>query len=123
MDEKKLTPQTRNGLITRARRMRGEMTEAEEKLWEKLRRKKFSGHKFRRQHLVGPYIVDFYCPARKLVIEVDGPIHETRQAYDQKREDDLVGLGFRIIRFKNKEVLDDFAAVLNKILASLEEKT
>ena len=121
MEEKKIKPQTRGGLTARARRMRRDGTEAEAKLWDKLRRKKFSGFKFRRQHLIGPYIVDFCCPARKLVIELDGPIHEAQKAYDRKPEDDLIGMGYQVIRFRNEDVMEDFATVLNKILAALDK--
>jgi len=66
------------------------------------------------------YIVDFYCPQARLIVEVDGPVHENQKEYDQHREDDLLGMGYRIIRFTNDEVLESQTEVLKKILQELE---
>ena len=99
-----------------ARRLRRNMTPAEQKLWGALRGKKLGGLKFRAQHPVGPFILDFYCPARKLVIEVDGGVHEKQADYDESRTQQLEAYGYRVIRFRNEEVLEDLPSVLKQIL-------
>lgn len=73
--------------------------------------------KFRRQHSIGSYIVDFYCPAEKLAVELDGEVHNDpgRQEYDAEREVFLRRQGIRIVRFENKEVFEDLEAVLEEI--------
>jgi len=102
-------------LITRARHMRSHPTHAEATLWEKLRAKRLNGYKFRRQHIIPPFIVDFYCAAKKLIIEVDGSAHEHRQEYDQEREQYLLNLGYFILRFTNEQVLEGLDQVLSAI--------
>jgi very-short-patch-repair endonuclease len=99
-----------------ARRLRRNMTPAERKLWEALKGKKLGGLKFRPQHPVGPFILDFYCPARKLVVELDGGVHEEQAGYDEARTDQLENYGYRVIRFRNEEVLENLPAVLERIL-------
>jgi very-short-patch-repair endonuclease len=101
----------------RAKKLRKNSTKAEELLWEVLRNEKLSGLKFRRQHPVENYIVDFYCHSQKLAIEVDGPVHdyEWSEEYDIKREQVLKSLDIKVIRFKNEEVLKDLNFVINKI--------
>ena len=99
--------------------MRSELTDEEAILWRALRRRQLGGFKFRRQHIIGAYIVDFYCPEEKLVIEVDGPVHETQKEYDRQRDDELLAMGYRIMRFKNEEILDELDTVLKKILEVL----
>jgi len=96
------------------------MTPAEEKLWEALKGKKLGGLKFRAQHPVGPFILDFYCPARKLVIEMDGDVHEgdEQAEHDEARTNQLNAYGYRVIRFRNEEVLENLPAVLERILAA-----
>lgn len=76
-------------------------TPAEEKLWQELRRENLLGYKFRRQHPVAGYIIDFHCPRLKLGIEVDGEVHKSpeQKAYDEQRSEDLSQFGVRIIRF------------------------
>jgi very-short-patch-repair endonuclease len=95
--------------------MRREPTEAENLLWQALRRKQLGGLVFRRQHPINRFIVDFYCPAANLVIEVDGPIHDQSREMDRARQDFLESLGLRVVRFSNDEVLQDRDAVLNRI--------
>jgi very-short-patch-repair endonuclease len=92
-------------------------TPAEEKLWQELRRKNISGYKFRRQHPVAGYILDFYCPSLKLGIEVDGEVHNSpdQKTYDEIRSEDLAQYGIRIIRFWNSEVMNDIECVCQKI--------
>ena len=103
-------------LIEEAKRMRKEPTDAEATLWELLRDKKL-GDKFRRQHLIDDFIVDFVCLSKNLVIEVDGGYHNdpTQKEYDQQRTLYLSEKGFKVIRFTNEEVLGNTEAVLTKI--------
>ena len=103
-------------LIEEAKRMRKEPTDAEAALWELLRDKKL-GDKFRRQHLIDDFIVDFVCLSKNLVIEVDGGYHNdpTQKEYDQQRTLYLSEKGFKVIRFTNEEVLGNTEAVLTKI--------
>ena len=84
--------------------MRKEPTNAEASLWTRLCKRQLDGLKFRRQHIIQYFIVDFYCPKSKLVIEIDGPVHEVQEEYDQEREKILQELGYQVIRFKNSEV-------------------
>ena len=102
----------------RARFLRKNMTDAEIKLWQKLKRSQL-GVGFRRQYSIPPYIVDFYCPAQKLIIEVDGGQHNDNQA-DHKRSEFLEAKGNKILRFWNNEVLDNIEGVLEKILIELQ---
>ena len=104
----------------RARQLRRASIDAEAVLWHHLRGRQLRGHKFRRQHAIGPFIVDFVCLGRALVIEVDGGQHaESRQA-DEMRSDRLRGKGYRVLRFWNHEVLRDTEVVLEAILEALE---
>jgi very-short-patch-repair endonuclease len=93
------------------------MTEAEEMLWEQIRNNKLKGLKFRRQHPLDIFIADFYCHQRKLIIELDGGIHDTpeQMEYEEGRTAELEEKGFKILRFKNDEVLNDIKSVLEKI--------
>jgi very-short-patch-repair endonuclease len=99
-------------------------TKAETILWNELRNHGLAGHKFRRQHPAGGYILDFYCPEVKLAIEVDGGIHrETSQkAYDEQRTQDLANLGIQVIRFWNSEVESNLEVVLQRIKAEIKDK-
>ena len=100
----------------RARELRRRATEAEKILWERLRNRRLRGLKFRRQHPLGPYIVDFYCAAHRLVVEIDGPIHALQQEKDALRAQYLNMYGYRVLRFTNEEVLQDIETVLRRIL-------
>ena len=104
-----------------ARGLRRNMTPPEQKLWEALKGKKLGGLKFRAQHPVGPFILDFYCPARKLVVELDGEVHEEQADYDESRTQQLENYGHRVIRFRNEEVLGDLPSVLERILEAARE--
>ncbi|MBW4439198.1 MAG: endonuclease domain-containing protein [Pleurocapsa minor GSE-CHR-MK-17-07R] len=97
--------------------MRSHPTEAESVLWESLRRKQVGRIKFRRQHAIGPFIVDFYCPAARLVVEVDGPIHDLQQEYDEMRTAWLESLGLKVIRFRNEAVEGQLSVVMDTILS------
>lgn len=103
-----------------ARQMRKEPTIAENILWQRLRRKQL-GVKFRRQHTIDRFIVDFYCHNAKLVIEVDGPIHDYTLDEDRLRQDYLESLGLCVIRFKNEEVIQLIDLVLDEIIKVLED--
>ena len=97
--------------------LRQESTEAEEKLWAELRNKKLNGLKFRRQHPIDKFIVDFYCHEKKLVIELDGNIHDEKvnKEYDNARTAMLAGLDVIVLRFGNEEVINNMKNVLEKI--------
>ncbi|MDQ5953234.1 MAG: hypothetical protein QG551_462 [Patescibacteria group bacterium] len=84
-------------------RLRNEPTPQEHKLWQYLKNKQL-GFKFRRQHGIGKYIVDFYCPEKKLVVEVDGSIHMDQEDYDEERSKYLESEGLRVLRFWNNEI-------------------
>lgn len=107
--EKRLTPN--------ARALRGNMTDAEQKLWQRLRRKQINDWQFYRQKPLGPYIVDFYCAAAKLLVEINGSQHfeAEHQLADQQRDAYLAGLGLRVLRFDNRQVLLETAAVVEMI--------
>jgi len=91
-------------------------------LWKALR-SRASGFKFRRQHAIRQYFVDFYCVVAQLVVEVDGPIHETTRTEDADRQAFLETLNLEVIRFSNDEVLSDLSAVVNRIAQACHERT
>ena len=99
------------------RELRSHGTASEAALWSGLKGRKLKGRKFRRQAGFGPYVADFYCPDELLIVEVDGPAHQMPGAeyYDEIRTAFLVKLGLRVIRFDNKDVLDDLESVLDEI--------
>src|SRR3990167_9076020 len=96
--------------------LRTNQTDAESRLWYHLRDRRFQGWKFRRQHILQGYIVDFVCLERKLVIELDGGQHAEQEAYDTRRTRVLEKDGFKVIRFWNNEVLTNTEGVLEMIL-------
>ena len=106
------------GLLTRTQIMRREPTPAERVLWKALRDKQLHGFKFRRQVPLGPYIVDFYCPAARLVVEVDGVVHADSQT-DPTRDEWLRGQGLCVLRFWNDEVLRNVDGVLTVIAETM----
>lgn len=97
------------------------MTSAEKQLWSHLRNRQIEGLKFRRQHGIGPYIVDFFCPERRIVIEVDGDVHafpqQTRK--DAARQTYLESLGLLVVRYANTDVLGNLEGVLEDLQARL----
>ncbi|MEP7288483.1 MAG: type ISP restriction/modification enzyme, partial [Chloroflexota bacterium] len=103
------------------RQMRTEPTEAEKHLWQALRKRQQGAVKFRRQHAFDRFIVDFYCHAAQLVIEVDGSIHDYTPVEDQVRQAYLESLGLRVIRFTNHQVLNDTQWVLDQINAAVSD--
>ncbi len=107
---------------SKAQTLRQNQTEAERQLWRQLRNRNLANHKFRRQYPIKPYIVDFCCFSKNLIIELDGGHHneETQISYDNKRSSFLESKGFIILRFWNNEVLGEMEAVLGEILIALE---
>ena len=101
-------------LHEQAVRMRRSPTEAEAVVWRRIRRNRL-GVKFRRQHVINRFIVDFYCPELALAVEIDGRVHETQQERDKERESILRGVGCCIIRFKNEQVLTAPNVVVREI--------
>ena len=102
----------------RALGLRENATEAENLLWENLKGKG-TGYKFRRQHVIDQFIVDFVCISKKLIVEVDGKIHESQKEYDEGRTTMLEQLGFTVIRFTNEEVIANVIQVVSKIKSFL----
>jgi very-short-patch-repair endonuclease len=105
--------------------LRNNATKAERFLWSKLKEKQLQGFKFRRQHGIGPFIVDFYSHTGKLAIEIDGDIHftEAAQEYDRRREEYIREYGVRFLRFTNYQVLRNLDGVLDAIAAVLQSST
>jgi len=110
-----ISRELKDQLITVARQMRAEPTLAERKLWKHIRGLKLNGIKFRRQHIINRFIVDFYCPDAKLVVEVDGEIHKKQKSSDRERDAFLQELGYRVLRFTNQEVFMQLPEVLDRI--------
>lgn len=108
--------------LRHAREMRKHMTPSEQRLWAALRGRALAGWCFRRQHPVGPYILDFFCPAAKVVVEVDGSAHAGREAFDDARTDHLGSYGYTVLRFSNGEVDTCLDWVLERILEELERR-
>lgn len=106
-------------LNEKSKEMRLNLTEAEARLWERLRNKKM-GVKFRRQHSIGNFIVDFYCIEKALVIEVDGDIHDLQKERDEERENILKNMGCKMLRFRNEQVLNDIESTLAQILTIIK---
>ena len=105
-----------------ARELKQNMTDAETRLWFLLRAHRLEDVHFRRQHAIGPYVVDFCAPRQKLVIEVDGSQHADQEDYDLERTVFIESRGYRVIRFWNHEVLQETDSVLLAILHALQEK-
>lgn len=102
-----------------SKEFRSEMTPAERVLWQSLRRNQLKGFHFRREQIIDGFIVDFYCHAAGLVIEVDGSVHDDQRQHDAERESILVGRELRVIRFRNEEVLGNLQDVLRRIAENL----
>ena len=107
--------------LERAKELRREMTEEERILWRRLRADKLKGFHFRRQQIIDGFIVDFYCHAAGLVVEVDGPIHDRQTEYDERRDRALCQHGLRILRVRNEEVRGGLAGVLDRIAECVKE--
>jgi len=100
-----------------AKRLRQSETPAECLLWQHLRDRQLAGLKFRRQHPIAGFIADFYCAEQRLIVEIDGAVHDGQAESDAERSRLLELEGYRIIRFRNEEVLGNLAVVLQRITA------
>jgi very-short-patch-repair endonuclease len=101
------------------KQLRAEMTPAEAVLWERLRAGRLEVRRIRRQHPIGRYIADFCCPASKLIVEVDGPIHQGREAEDAARQAYLEQRGYTVLRVTNEDVFERLDLVLERIRDAL----
>jgi very-short-patch-repair endonuclease len=125
MEDRDKSPLTRRfpapseGATGRARELRRNSTEAERLLWQHLRALRPAGYAFRRQHPLGPYVVDFFCFECKLAIEVDGGQHSEQKRRETERTVWLESYGIRVLRFWNNQVLEDIEAVMQAILLAL----
>lgn len=101
--------------IARSKQFRHEMTPAETALWERLRANRLSGYHFRRQQIIQGFIVDFYCHRAKLIIEVDGDLHQEQLEYDRERDRALSEMGFHVIRIQNASIFSSLEQVIETI--------
>jgi very-short-patch-repair endonuclease len=106
--------------VPAARDLRARETLAEDLLWEALRGRRLDGLKFRRQHPVGTFVIDFCCAERRLAVELDGGIHDEQRKHDAEREEILAAAGYRVIRFPNQAVMERLPDVLETIRAAAE---
>jgi len=102
-----------------ARSLRSDMTLAEHKLWQVLRGRQVESCRFRRQHPVGPYVADFACIERMLIIELDGGQHQEQKEYDERRTEFLQQQGWRVLRFWNNDVMGNLEGVVAKVVNAL----
>jgi len=109
--------------VQQAKELRRHMTKEERILWQRLRGNRLRGLHFRRQQIIDGCIVDFYCHAAGLVVEVDGEVHQQQAAYDAERDRILSARGLRIVRVRNEEVRQDLSGVLSRIGAVCREGT
>ena len=107
----------------RRRQLRQNLTSAEALLWKNLQKSRIDGKKFRRQHSIGPYIADFYCPECRVIVELDGAVHKgpLEIGRDEARTACLRELGIRVMRFENRAVFESLELVLNSIRIELQE--
>src|ERR1041385_7953964 len=100
------------------KKLRNNATSAEALLWQALKGRRLEGRKFRRQHSIGNYVVDFYCASENLILEVDGDVHEVESVkeHDLIREKYLLDLGFKVFRMQNENVFRNMSLILNEII-------
>ena len=110
-------------IFENARELRKNATPTEDLLWQELRNRKLCSFKFRRQHPIERFIVDFYCAQHRLAVEIDGDVHAEQREYDAARTEWLEARGYRVIRFTNDQVFRQLPAVLETILAACPEDT
>ena len=108
--------------IEASRLLRESMTYHEQLLWDKLKAKQICNLRFRRQHPIDFFIADFYCHAVKLVVEIDGEVHDQKKEYDDGRSAEMENYGIKVIRFKNAEVENDIEKVIGKIEKIVNER-
>ena len=102
-------------MTERGRQLRRDSTFPERLLWGRLRDRRCGGLKFRRQQPLGPYVADYLCASAMVVVELDGRSHDDQQGYDQRRQEDLERMGYRVIRFTNDDVLKNLGGVVDAI--------
>ena len=112
----------KSALVESARRLRHEMTKEEKILWEELRRNRLEGLHFRRQQIIGSFIVDFYCHSAGLVVEVDGGVHRTQVERDGERDQALAARGLLALHFSNDLVTHGMDSVLATILEACRKR-
>ncbi len=105
-----------------ARELRNNATEAERRLWSRLRRRQLNGFKFRRQRTIGRYVCDFACLEAAVIVELDGSQHVAQAPYDANRDAFLRSNGFRVLRFWNGDVLSQTDAVVDTIFEALHRQ-
>ncbi len=113
----------RSEKVELVKRLRREMTPTEKILWASVRRNALAGFHFRRQQLIDGYIVDFYCHAAKLGVELDGSVHSEQVDYDRERDRILAARDLLVLRFKNEEVMNNLEGVLGEIEKRCRERT
>lgn len=106
-----------------ARTLRKDLTKTEKLVWELLRKRKFMGFKFRRQHVLEGFVLDFYCPELKLGIEIDGRIHLKQKDYDKARQDIIESKGVTIVRVANMEILHEKRSILRTLEQLIESSS
>ncbi|MFH0975681.1 MAG: endonuclease domain-containing protein [Spirochaetota bacterium] len=113
----------RSSELEKRRALRTSATEAEKKIWTKLRTRNIKGCKFRRQYSIGPYIADFFCPQAKLAVEIDGNVHNSSDAleYDKARDEFIKSAGILVLRFTNSEVENNPENVVKEITKAIED--
>ena len=108
-------------VIQIARKLRINLTPAEKILWELLKNKKLDGYRFRNQHPIYRYIIDFYCHERKLAVEIDGDVHKSRREYDEFRDRYLESIKISTLRFNNEDVFNNITYVISEIRKNLNK--
>jgi very-short-patch-repair endonuclease len=111
-------------LHTYRRNLRETLTSAEAALWSLVNNKQLHGRKFRRQHSIENFIADFYCAEEKLIIELDGEVHNDpmQATYDEARDNRLKELGYKVLRFENKMVFQQTEFVLDAITSAFDKR-
>jgi very-short-patch-repair endonuclease len=112
-------------LKSRRQELRSALTPAEIRLWQALKGRQLMGRKFRRQHSMGPYVLDFFCPAEALAVELDGSAHDSAAANerDERRDAFLASLKIRVVRFENRHVMENLEGVLAEIASLYRRQT
>lgn len=112
-------------LRERRRALRANSTPAEQKMWRIVRDRRLGGFKFRRQHGIGPFVLDFYCSEVKLAVELNGSVHDNpaRAEYDRERQEYLAALGLRVVRFSNGEVLREPNRIAESLMMILSQES
>jgi very-short-patch-repair endonuclease len=120
--DKKMYFRAKPVVVESAKMLRNSMTYHEKLLWEKLKGKQICGIRFRRQHPIALFIADFYCNKARLVVEVDGEIHYSKEDYDDGRSAEMEKYGIQVIRFTNSDVQNCIDKVIQQIEAIVNER-